>query len=133
MNGTALGLVLLAAVVHAGWNLAAKRVAAGARFVFLYYTVSAVVCAPVAVVALVAEGQHPQWTWLVAALLTAVFHIAYSIVLQRGYRVGDLSVVYRWRGGADRCCRCSTPSSCSASGRGGSGSPGRSSSSPGCW
>ncbi|WP_116114587.1 EamA family transporter [Amycolatopsis ruanii] len=94
MNGTALGLVLLAAVVHAGWNLAAKRVAAGARFVFLYYTVSAVVCAPVAVVALVAEGQHPQWTWLVAALLTAVFHIAYSIVLQRGYRVGDLSVVY---------------------------------------
>ncbi|GAA3848803.1 MULTISPECIES: EamA family transporter [Amycolatopsis] len=94
MNGTALGLVLVAAVVHAGWNLAAKRVDDGARFVFLYYTVSAVVCAPVAVVALVVEGQHPQWTWLPAALLTAIFHIAYGIVLQRGYRVGDLSVVY---------------------------------------
>ncbi|GHE94098.1 hypothetical protein GCM10017786_28750 [Amycolatopsis deserti] len=94
MNGTALGFVLVAAVVHAGWNLAAKRVDAGARFVFLYYTVSAVICAPVAVVALVAEGQRPQWTWLPAALVTAVFHIAYGVVLQRGYRVGDLSVVY---------------------------------------
>lgn len=45
MNGTALSLVLVAAFVHAGWNLAAKRVAGGgARFVFLYYTVGAAVC-----------------------------------------------------------------------------------------
>jgi len=94
VNGTALALVLIAAVVHAGWNLAAKRVDAGASFVFLYYTVSAVVCAPIAVVALVASGQRPHWTWLVAAFLTAVFHVAYGVVLQRGYRVGDLSVVY---------------------------------------
>ncbi|NIH84709.1 EamA family transporter [Amycolatopsis granulosa] len=94
MNGTALGFVLTAAVVHAGWNLAAKRVDAGAPFVFLYYTVSAVVCAPLAVLALVVGGTRPQWTWLPAALLTAIFHIAYGVVLQRGYRVGDLSVVY---------------------------------------
>ncbi|GAB3587622.1 EamA family transporter [Amycolatopsis endophytica] len=94
MDGTALAFVLVAAVVHAGWNLAAKRVDAGARFVFLYYTVSAVVCAPLAVAALIVSGERPHWTWLVAALLTAVFHVAYGIVLQRGYRVGDLSVVY---------------------------------------
>ncbi|SFK33642.1 Multidrug transporter EmrE [Amycolatopsis sacchari] len=95
MNGTALALVLVAAVVHAGWNLAAKRVAGGgAAFVFLYYTVSAVVCVPVAVVALVVEAGRPQWTWLLAAVLTAVFHVAYGTVLQRGYAVGDLSVVY---------------------------------------
>ncbi|GHF61761.1 drug/metabolite transporter (DMT)-like permease [Amycolatopsis bartoniae] len=95
MNGTALSLVLVAAVVHAGWNLAAKRVTGGgARFVFLYYTVSAVVCVPLAVVALVLEPQRPQWTWLLAAPLTAVFHVLYGVVLQRGYAVGDLSVVY---------------------------------------
>ncbi|MEV6608751.1 DMT family transporter [Kutzneria sp. NPDC051319] len=93
MNGFALSLVLVAAVVHAIWNLAAKQVGdGGARFVFLYYTASAVVFGPLAVAQLILE--RPQWTWLAAALGTAVLHIVYGIVLQRGYAVGDLSVVY---------------------------------------
>lgn len=93
MNGFALSLVLVAAVVHAIWNLAAKRVGdGGPRFVFLYYTVSALVFGPAAVV--LTFFDHPQWTWLVAALGTAVLHVVYGIVLQRGYAVGDLSVVY---------------------------------------
>lgn len=49
---------------------------------------------PVTVVLLVVEPERPQWSWLVAAVVTSVLHIAYGIVLQRGYRVGDLSVVY---------------------------------------
>jgi drug/metabolite transporter (DMT)-like permease len=97
VNGFALSLVLVAAVVHAIWNLAAKQVGdGGARFVFLYYTVSAIVFGPVAVVQLILE--HPQWTllgtWLLASVGTAVLHGGYAIVLQRGYAVGDLSVVY---------------------------------------
>jgi drug/metabolite transporter (DMT)-like permease len=95
VNGTALALVLVAAVVHAAWNLSAKRVLdGGARFVFLYYTVSAVVFVPIVVVSLVLEDQRPQWTWLPAAAVTAIFHVTYGIVLQRGYAVGDMSVVY---------------------------------------
>lgn len=95
MNGTALALVLIAAVVHAAWNLAAKRVRdGGASFVFLYYTASAICCLPVAIAALAIEPSRPQWTWLLGAVLTAVFHVCYGIVLQRGYAVGDLSVVY---------------------------------------
>ncbi|SFW74014.1 DMT family transporter [Amycolatopsis australiensis] len=95
MNGTALSFVLVAAVVHAAWNLAAKRISAGGtQFVWLYYTVSAVVLLPVTAVLLAVEPQRPQWSWLLAALGTSVLHIAYGIVLQRGYRVGDLSVVY---------------------------------------
>jgi drug/metabolite transporter (DMT)-like permease len=97
VNGIALTLVLTAAVVHAIWNLAAKQVGdGGARFVFLYYTVSAVIFGPVAIVQLCLSG--PQWTvlaiWLLAAVGTAVLHVGYGIVLQRGYAVGDLSVVY---------------------------------------
>ncbi len=88
-------MVLVAAVVHAAWNLAAKRVSGGGpRFVWLYYTVSAVAMLPVVAVALVLEPERPQWTWLVAALGTAVLHVAYGTVLQRGYDVGDLSIVY---------------------------------------
>ncbi|MEV7094136.1 DMT family transporter [Amycolatopsis sp. NPDC051045] len=95
MNATALSLVLVAAVVHAAWNLAAKRVSSGGtQFVWLYYTAAAVVLLPVTIVLLVVEDDRPQWSWLLAAGVTAVLHIAYGVVLQRGYRVGDLSVVY---------------------------------------
>ncbi|WP_410589579.1 DMT family transporter [Amycolatopsis sp. lyj-23] len=95
MNATALSFVLVAAVVHAAWNLAAKRISSGGtQFVWLYYTVSAVFLLPVTVVLLVAEPHRPQWSWLLAAVVTAVLHVAYGVVLQRGYRVGDLSVVY---------------------------------------
>ncbi len=93
MNATALSFVLAAAVIHAGWNLAAKRISSGGtQFVWLYYTVSAVALLPVTLFQLLAG--NPQWTWLFAAVVTSVFHVAYGIVLQRGYVVGDLSVVY---------------------------------------
>ncbi|MFE0023524.1 DMT family transporter [Amycolatopsis sp. NPDC059021] len=95
MNATALSLVLVAAVVHAVWNLAAKRVGyGGARFVFLYYSVSAVALLPVTIAVLAVENERPQWTWLLAAAVTALLHVGYGVVLQRGYVVGDLSVVY---------------------------------------
>ncbi len=95
MNATALSLVLASAVIHAGWNLAAKRIRrGGARFVWAYYSLSAVLLIPVMAVSLVIEPQRPQWTWLLAASVTAVLHVTYGVVLQRGYAVGDLSVVY---------------------------------------
>jgi drug/metabolite transporter (DMT)-like permease len=95
MNATALSLVLVAAVVHAAWNLAAKRVSSGGtQFVWLYYTAAAVFLLPVTIVLLVVEAERPQWSWLLAAGVTAVLHVAYGVVLQRGNRVGDLSVVY---------------------------------------
>ncbi len=95
MNATALSLVIAAAVIHAGWNLAAKRIRrGGARFVWAYYSLSAVLLIPVMAVSLAVEPQRPQWTWLLAAAVTAVFHVTYGVVLQRGYAVGDLSVVY---------------------------------------
>ncbi len=95
MNGTALALVLTAALVHAIWNLAAKGVQGrGAQFVFLYTSVSAVACTPFAIGYLLVEHEHPRWIWLVAAIVTGCCHVAYGIVLQHGYTVGDLSVVY---------------------------------------
>ncbi|ANN19619.1 multidrug DMT transporter permease [Amycolatopsis orientalis] len=95
VNATALSLVLAAAVIHAGWNLAAKRIRrGGARFVWAYYSLSAVMLIPVMVISLAVEPQRPQWTWLLASAVTAVLHVTYGVVLQRGYAVGDLSVVY---------------------------------------
>ena len=95
MGLDALALVLTAAVLHAVWNLAAKQVPAdGVAFVHLYVVGSAVLWLPVAVAWVLAAHERPSWSWLVAALVTAVLHIAYQLVLQGGYERGDLNVVY---------------------------------------
>jgi len=90
-----LSLVVLAAFIHATWNLLSKRAAsAGPTFVFAYNLVACVVYLPWMVWLLV-HGQV-TWSWPVfgCLFLSAVIHLAYSLCLQRGYLVADLSVVY---------------------------------------
>jgi drug/metabolite transporter (DMT)-like permease len=95
MGVQALALVLTAAVLHAIWNLAAKRVQVdGVAFVWLYVIGSIAVWAPIAVVWTLVRGDRPDWAWVYAGLLTALFHIVYQLVLQRGYQLGDLNLVY---------------------------------------
>ena len=92
MSSVAIVLVVVAAFAHAGWNLAAKRVGrGGALFVWMYQTLSVLIYVPV----VVAIGPpEPQPAWLVAIPVSALLHNGYSLILQRGYAVGDLSVVY---------------------------------------
>jgi len=95
MSYTALTLIILAAIIHACWNLLAKRAAqAGPAFVFAYTTISAVAYLPW-MVWLIREGAI-DWNLpvLVCIVLSGSLHLAYSLFLQRGYQVADLSVVY---------------------------------------
>jgi drug/metabolite transporter (DMT)-like permease len=95
MSAASLALVVLAAALHAAWNLLAKRAAhVGAPFVFAYTLLSAVLYAPWVAWILWHEGM--AWSWAIAAclLLTGGLHLAYSLCLQKGYRAADLSVVY---------------------------------------
>lgn len=95
MHVVSLALLLSAAVLHASWNFAAKRVGAGgAAFVWCYYTASALLCLPVAITDGFLQHARPQWWWLIFAAGTAVLHVSYGLILQRGYAVGDMSVVY---------------------------------------
>ncbi len=95
MSSTALALVLSAALLHATWNLAAKGVTGDrVAFIWLYVVTTAVCWGPVAVVWVVVRGESPDWWWLLGAAVTAVLHIAYQLVLQRGYAEGDLNLVY---------------------------------------
>lgn len=94
MSLAALLLVLAAAVIHAGWNYLAKRAGGGAAFVWLFGMVSAAVYTPLALWLLASR----DWTLTGLQALfmagTAVIHAAYFLLLQRGYRAGDLSLVY---------------------------------------
>lgn len=88
-------LVVIAAGLHASWNLISKRAAgAGASFVFCYRLMSTVLYAPWVVYILWNDGM--AWSWEVAAFIAAssALHLGYSICLLRGYHVADLSVVY---------------------------------------
>ncbi len=94
MHPAAVALVTAAAVAHAGWNLCAKRVpGGGALFVWLTAVFSVLVQLPFAVVAVVLAGGVPAVWWL-AVVASGAIHTGYFVILQRGYAVGDLSVVY---------------------------------------
>lgn len=88
-------LVVLASFVHATWNLLAKRAASvGPVFVFVYNIIACVAYAPW-VIYLVAHGATiTSWVAAIVVLLSAIIHLAYSLCLQRGYQLADLSVVY---------------------------------------
>jgi drug/metabolite transporter (DMT)-like permease len=95
MSLAPLTLVVLAALVHATWNLLSKRAAAaGPTFVFAYNLVACLAYAPW--VAWLLVNGALTWSLPVAGciLLSGVIHLAYSLCLQRGYQVADLSVVY---------------------------------------
>ena len=95
MSLVSLSLVVLAAFIHATWNLLSKRAAdAGPTFVFAYNLFACLVYLTWMIWLLVYGDLH--WNLPVAAclVLSACIHLAYSLCLQRGYQVADFSVVY---------------------------------------
>jgi drug/metabolite transporter (DMT)-like permease len=94
MNLLALGLVLAAAVCHAVWNLIYKQASGGPAFVWLHSSVSAVLYAPLALG--VAFWQHERLgvSAFLAILGSALLHAVYFAMLPKGYRIGDLSLIY---------------------------------------
>jgi drug/metabolite transporter (DMT)-like permease len=94
MTTFALCLLLAAGFVHAGWNYLAKQAGGGPVFVWLFASVSSLVYAPLAV--FVAVWFKPNLGLPEAGVLlaTIVVHLIYFLLLQRGYRSGDLSLVY---------------------------------------
>jgi drug/metabolite transporter (DMT)-like permease len=94
MSAAALTLVLLAAAAHAGWNYVLKRATGGPAFMTLVAAVAAVLWAPVAWVASTVQEYAFTPLHLVPILASGAIHTAYFLLLDRGYRFGDLSLVY---------------------------------------
>lgn len=90
----ALALILLAAVFHASWNLLAKRVGGGPPFVWLFTALSTVIYLPVAAAVFVVERPEIGLVELAFISGSGLLHLGYFLLLQQGYRVGDLSLIY---------------------------------------
>jgi len=93
MSGLALALVLSAALVHASWNYLLKKSGGGIGFVWLFGALSTALYCPIAIVLFYQSAPISPAGWTLIAA-SGVIHTAYYLLLDRGYRSGDLSVVY---------------------------------------
>lgn len=94
MSLNALALVLLAGLIHASWNIAAKKAGGDVRFAAFTGLVMMVVWAPLGI--WLGIDELPRWgrtEWLFLCV-SAVLHTVYYVTLLRGYRKADLTVVY---------------------------------------
>lgn len=94
MTPLVVGLIALAAVAHSIWNLAIKRAGtSGAAFLWLTFAVGTVVYLPFGIASLADSGANLVH-WLGFAGVSGALQVVYFLLLQKGYRVGDVSVVY---------------------------------------
>ena len=91
---TALALVLCAALLHATWNIAAKKAGGGDAFMLMGALMVTVLWAPLALA--LGWRELLEWRWREWGFVTAttLVHLAYYRSLLRGYREADLTVVY---------------------------------------
>ncbi|MBL0089270.1 MAG: EamA family transporter [Ideonella sp.] len=91
---TAIALVLVAALLHAGWNMVAKKSGGGQHFVLMGAVMITVLWAPLGLA--LAWPAVPKWgvlEWAVV-LASGIMHLVYFSTLLAGYRAADLTVVY---------------------------------------
>ncbi len=94
MTPLALGLILVAAFTHATWNYAAKRSGGGLPFVWLAGLVSLCFYGPLSAAYLLWQSPVlPASAWAVV-VGSGLIKTVYALLLQRGYRHGEFSLVY---------------------------------------
>lgn len=94
MSTLALILVFSAAVAHAAWNIIAHGVSrAGIPFLWCGALAGTILWG--AAIPFTGGMRDGEWGGLLLGVgVSGVLHVAYMLVLQHGYRVGDLSTVY---------------------------------------
>ena len=94
MTGFAFALVLAAAFIHATWNFLAKRVGGGPPFLWLFASLSSVFYLPLALFIVFIQKPVLGMTEFAFMAGSSFIHLLYFLTLQKGYEVGDLSLVY---------------------------------------
>ena len=91
---SALALVVLAGLIHASWNIAAKKAHGDVRYGFFIALFTVAVWLPAGL--WLGWQQLAGWSQAAWAcvLASGLIHVLYFVVLLRGYRRADLTVVY---------------------------------------
>lgn len=94
MTLNAFALIILAGLIHACWNIAAKKAGGDSRFAFFTSALMMFFWAPLGW--WLGREAVPLWgvkEWAFVAA-SGVLHVLYYVILLRGYRKADLTVVY---------------------------------------
>lgn len=92
MTALATLMVLGSALMHATWNMLAKRSSHPLAFLWLVNTASLIIFLPVFLWAITENGlPSSAWPFVIA---TGVLHILYISFLSQAYRYGALSIAY---------------------------------------
>ena len=94
MSNLALVLILAAAFIHATWNLLNKQASGHATFTWVVAVLSAIFYLPVVAAAIFYWHAQVSLVGIGFMAGSAVLHTAYFVLLNEGYRAGDLSLVY---------------------------------------
>ena len=95
MSIDALALVVIAAVLHAGWNFLLKKCGGGIGVLTLSAIVATVALTPFSLLLIFATSFTFTPTMIGVIVGSGVLHLIYFLLLDRAYRSGgDLSVVY---------------------------------------
>jgi drug/metabolite transporter (DMT)-like permease len=94
MSLFALSLVLAAACCHATWNFLVKKIDGGPELVWLFSSWTSILYLPVVLIVFWIERPKFGLEEIVFLAGSAALHMAYFLVLQQGYKKGDLSLVY---------------------------------------
>jgi drug/metabolite transporter (DMT)-like permease len=100
MTASSLALVVLAGLIHAIWNIAAKKAGGDARFAAFTGILTSLIWAPVGLWlswGVLGAWGRVEWSFVV---MSGLLHVFYYIALLRGYRKADLTVVYPLARGA---------------------------------
>ena len=86
-------ILFLLACMRAGtsWQ---KQSGGGFLFVWLYFAVSMILLTPIAMFMLIKDGTALGLPELLFIAGSVVIHLIYSLSLQYGYKIGDLSLIY---------------------------------------
>ena len=95
MPTLAIALVLVAAVLHAGWNVLLKTSGDTLTTAVRLQAIGTVVLVPIGVVAWLANGTPAvSATAIALAVISGALEAAYFVLLASAYRRGPLSLVY---------------------------------------
>lgn len=94
MNGFALTLILTAAVLHATWNLINKQASGHGTFTWIVAVLSVFFYAPATLAIMEIWQVRLGFMELGMIVGSAALHTVYFLLLNQGYRLGDLSLVY---------------------------------------
>ncbi|HLQ95630.1 MAG TPA: EamA family transporter [Pseudogracilibacillus sp.] len=94
MSFLALAILFISACMHATWNYLAKQSQGGNLFVAFYMFISFLWVTPVALWNISTEGFTLTWPAGAFIVGSILLHVVYSLSLQYGYKIGDLSLLY---------------------------------------